>query len=128
MQHRRWLIAVLAAALIGGCGGGQESEPGTAETEAREPAETEARERRDRARPLDFDRVETVAGGLEVPWGLAFVDEDTILVTERPGRVRLVEDGRLRPEPLAELEVMAEADGGVLGIAVHLLFSNYLFA
>src|SRR5688572_26205181 len=46
-------------------------------------------------------RVETVAGGLEVPWGLAFLPGgNNILFTERPGRVRMIENGRLVAEPV----------------------------
>jgi aldose sugar dehydrogenase len=68
---------------------------------------------------LELGEVETVAGGLEVPWGLAFVDDDTILVTERPGRVRVIEDGALRPEPIAEIDAVDEGEGGLLGIALR---------
>ena len=57
--------------------------------------------------------------GLEVPWGVAFADETTILVTERPGRVRVIEDGTLRPEPVLSPDVVARGEGGLLGIALH---------
>lgn len=77
---------------------------------------------------LDFGNVQTVAGGLEVPWDLAFVDERTILVTERPGRVRVIADRRLRDEPAAEIDVRAEGEGGLLGIALHPDFSEERFA
>src|ERR1044071_2623886 len=46
-------------------------------------------------------RVETVVGGLQVPWSISFAPDNRIIFTERPGRVRVIEQGRLRPEPLA---------------------------
>jgi glucose/arabinose dehydrogenase len=62
---------------------------------------------------------ETVATGLEVPWELAFLPDGRALVTERPGRVRLLSrEGELRAEPVAEVEVEAVGEGGLLGVAV----------
>ena len=64
-------------------------------------------------------RVTTVATDLEVPWEIAFLPDGRALITERPGRVRLLTDGReLRPEPVAEVPVLAEGEGGLLGLAV----------
>jgi glucose/arabinose dehydrogenase len=48
-------------------------------------------------------RVETVTSGLEVPWGLGFLPNGDLLVTERPGRLRLIQNGELRPRPLSHL-------------------------
>ncbi len=71
---------------------------------------------------------EVVVDGLEVPWGIAFVGEGAMLVTERPGRIRLVEGGTLVPEPVATVEAAAEGEGGLLGIAAHPDFAaNRLF-
>jgi len=63
--------------------------------------------------------VETVAGGLEHPWALAFLPDGRMLVTERPGRLRIVErDGRVS-EPLVGVpEVLARGQGGLLDVAV----------
>jgi glucose/arabinose dehydrogenase len=63
--------------------------------------------------------LQTVVTGLEVPWDVAFVDADTLFVTEREGRVRLVDGGRLREAPVAEPDVDAGGEGGLLGIALH---------
>lgn len=73
-------------------------------------------------------RAETVTTGLEVPWGLAFLPDGAMLVTERPGRIRLVRDGRLAPEPVARVAVSTEGEGGLMGIALHPDFAaNRLF-
>ncbi|MGX1743046.1 PQQ-dependent sugar dehydrogenase [Bosea sp. NPDC055353] len=69
--------------------------------------------------------VETVASGLENPWGLAFLPDGRMLVTERPGRLRLVEtDGKLS-RPITGLpSVMARGQGGLLGIALDPAFAQ----
>lgn len=62
-------------------------------------------------------QVETVASGLEHPWSLAFLPDGRMLVTERPGRMRIVQpDGRLGP-PLAGLPaVVAGGQGGLFDV------------
>ena len=64
-------------------------------------------------------QVQTVADGLEHPWGLAFLPDGHMLVTERPGRLRIVsKEGRLS-EPLAGIpRVLAEGQGGLLDVAL----------
>ena len=58
--------------------------------------------------------------GLEHPWGLAFLPDGRMLVTERPGRLRIVADGWLVPEPVAGVpEVWADGQGGLLDVALH---------
>ncbi|MFP3939412.1 MAG: PQQ-dependent sugar dehydrogenase [Thermoanaerobaculia bacterium] len=73
-------------------------------------------------------RAEEVVDGLEVPWGIAFLPQGDLLVTERPGRLRLVElgvdGGRLVPEPVASVEAEAVGEGGLLGIALHPEFES----
>jgi glucose/arabinose dehydrogenase len=64
-------------------------------------------------------RVETVLTGLEAPWEVAFAPDGRLFLTERPGRVRVVEGGQLRPEPAATLPaVAATGEGGLLGLAL----------
>jgi len=81
---------------------------------------------------LNLD-VEVVAQGLEVPWALAFLPNGGILVTERPGRLRLIREGEVLPAPVlevdvAEVEVFLGFEGGLLGIALHPAFEeNRLF-
>jgi aldose sugar dehydrogenase len=73
---------------------------------------------------LPVGDLETVIGGLAVPWEVAFIDETTFLVTERGGVIRVVEDGELREEPVATLDAVARGEGGVLGMALHPLFPD----
>jgi glucose/arabinose dehydrogenase len=64
-------------------------------------------------------QVRTVASGLEIPWDIAFLPDGAALVTERPGRVRLLDrDGRLQKAPVAEIAVPSVGEGGLLGVAV----------
>lgn len=63
---------------------------------------------------------ETVAAGLVVPWALAFAPDGRLFITERPGRIRVVEAGELRPEPWADLgeRVAATGEAGLMGLAL----------
>ncbi len=62
-------------------------------------------------------KVETIASGLSHPWSLAFLPDGRMLVTERPGRLRLVtRDGKLSP-PVANVpKVFASGQGGLLDV------------
>jgi glucose/arabinose dehydrogenase len=70
-------------------------------------------------------RVVEVAGGLEHPWGMAFLPDGDILITERPGRLRILRDGALDPTPLDGVpEVYASGQGGLLDVALDPDFST----
>ena len=75
-------------------------------------------------------RVETVASGLNHPWSLAFLPGGRMLVTERPGRLRVIEpgpDGRpqLRPEPVAGVPpVMAKGQAGLFDVVADPAFGT----
>ena len=68
---------------------------------------------------------QTIAKGLEHPWSLAFLPDKRMLVTERPGRLRLVDpDGRVS-EPLAGVpQVYASGQGGLLDVALSPTFDK----
>lgn len=69
-------------------------------------------------------RVSTVADGLDVPWSIAFLPEGDLLVSERPGRVRVVtKTGELR-DPVATPDVSPSPEGGLLGLALHPSFAD----
>ncbi len=70
-------------------------------------------------------RVVTMASGLAHPWSLAFLPNGDMLVTERPGRLRLVRDGRLDPEPIAGVpKVHAVRLSGLMEILPHPNFAQ----
>ncbi len=63
--------------------------------------------------------------GLEHPWGLAWLPDGDLLITERPGRLRLVRQGVLDPRPIAGLPpLLAMGQGGLLDVAVHPRFAS----
>jgi aldose sugar dehydrogenase len=70
-------------------------------------------------------RVETVARGLEHPWALEFLPDGRMLVTERPGRLRLVDRSGRISEPLAGVpEVEVGGQGGLLDVALDPKFAE----
>jgi len=72
-------------------------------------------------------RAETVASGLVVPWSLAFLPGGDVLVSERPGRVRLLHEGKLVGPPVLEVKTGESSEGGLLGIAVNPADPSQLF-
>jgi glucose/arabinose dehydrogenase len=66
-----------------------------------------------------------VAEGLVNPWSIAFLPDGDLLITERPGRLRVVRNGVLQPEPIAGVpEVRARGQGGLLEVALHPDFAS----
>jgi len=70
-------------------------------------------------------RVETVAAGLEVPWGFAWMPNGDMLFTERPGRVRVLEKGTVKAEPVFVVpDVEPSSESGLMDISVHPAFAT----
>ncbi|PWU02041.1 MAG: hypothetical protein C5B51_21615 [Terriglobia bacterium] len=82
--------------------------------------------------PFVFDTAEqhkvqvvVVTKGLSHPWGLAFLPDGSMLVTERAGRLRLIRDGVLDPRPIPGVpEVYAKQLSGLMDIALHPRFAD----
>lgn len=72
-------------------------------------------------------RMEVVATGLDTPWAVAFAPDGRIFLTERPGRIRVIQDGRLRAEPVATLPVTSLGESGLMGLALDPGFSTNRF-
>lgn len=72
----------------------------------------------------DID-IDMVAAGLEHPWSLAFLPDGRMLVTERPGRIRLIGSGGTLSQPLSGVPKVAETgQGGLLDIVLDPQFPN----
>lgn len=70
-------------------------------------------------------RLVPVVAGLEHPWGMAFLPDGDILVTERPGRLRIVRDGTLLPGAVEGIpQVSARGQGGLLDVRLHPRFEE----
>ncbi len=71
-----------------------------------------------------FDVV-TVASGLQNPWGMAFLPDGRLLVSEKPGRLRVITPGGAMSEPVAGLPAVdARGQGGLLGLAIDPAFAS----
>lgn len=67
----------------------------------------------------DEVRVETVVSGLEVPWSLAFAPDGRLFISERPGRIRVVEAGVIAAIPWTTFTVSTStSEGGLMGLAL----------
>jgi glucose/arabinose dehydrogenase len=70
-------------------------------------------------------RIVTVAEGLVNPWSIAFLPDGDMLITERPGRLRIVRNGTLLRDAVSGVPaVLAEGQGGLLDVVPHPDFSS----
>lgn len=134
---RRLMLAGLAAGLAAACGPGDAQTPAAAKAAGGAPLETRpanadflkpAFEGQTRAPQVSANvayETVTVAEGLEKPWGLAFLPDGRLLVSEKPGRLRIVaKDGSLSA-PVAGLpQVDSRNQGGLLGLALDPAFGE----
>jgi len=69
---------------------------------------------------------EVITNQLEHPWGMTFLPDGRLLITERPGRLRLLSaDGELHPEPVKGLPSIRQyGQGGLLDVAAHPAFET----
>lgn len=77
-------------------------------------------------RSADHDyRVVTIVDALVQPWSIAFLPGGDLLITERPGRLRIVRNGRLLPQPVDGVpQVLHSTQGGLLEVALHPSFTS----
>ena len=124
MVRGRSLVVAVAVLAMAGCGDSEEPDRAPAPERSTAPTETAETPQRASGAP----RVTTVASGLEAPWEIAFLPDGRALVSERPGRVRLLSrGGKLRQQPAGEIDVNAIGEAGLLGLAVDPGFERNRF-
>jgi len=70
-------------------------------------------------------RVSVLTKGLSHPWSIAFLPDGTMLIAERPGRLRLMRNGVLDPTPIAGVpRVRTDGNGGLMDVALHPRFAE----
>ncbi|PWT89857.1 MAG: sugar dehydrogenase [Blastocatellia bacterium] len=73
-------------------------------------------------------RVETVVSGLQVPWSIVWAPDGRMIFTERVGRVRVVENGKLREQPLFTVpDVEPSGESGLMSVVLHPQFATNHF-
>jgi glucose/arabinose dehydrogenase len=103
-------LMLLLSALIAACGTGGGADRGAEDTVGT-PEGTDTR-------TVDSLEVETLLTGLDTPWEVAFAPDGRVFITERPGTIRVLEDGELKRESYAELQTVEIGEGGQLGLAL----------
>lgn len=116
-------VALLITTSLLGCGAGSSNgQAPDVESPSADSPRVESRATLS-AQPEQGWKLVAIAQGLEHPWAMAWLPNGDILITERPGRLRLVQDGELQPEPIAGIpdipDLLVLGQGGVLDIALH---------
>lgn len=62
--------------------------------------------------------IQVVASHLQIPWAIDFADDERIFFTERVGKVRVIDHGKLIDEPIFAREVARSGEAGMLGLAL----------
>ncbi|MEM6714246.1 MAG: PQQ-dependent sugar dehydrogenase [Cyanobacteria bacterium P01_D01_bin.6] len=111
-------VAIALFSLVG-CAAQPESAPAISTSET--PDTSEALDIADESQSRDHDfQIVTVVENLAHPWGVTWLPEGDLLITERSGQVRIVQDGVLHPTPISGVpDIFAQGQGGLLDVALH---------
>lgn len=71
--------------------------------------------------------IDVLAEGLVTPWAIDFSPDGRIFLSERPGRIRIIKDGSLQPDPWFTLDVVEAGESGLLGLALDPQFTQSRF-
>lgn len=119
------ITLALAFGLLAGCGKDSPLERPQAALPGNEPPSVSQSPQPGAADP--YGEPETVAEGLRAPWDLAFAPDGRLFVTERPGAIRVIEQGKLLTEPLFSFDdkpVASRGESGLLGLALDPAFAS----
>lgn len=98
--HRLAIVAVLTTAIIFACNSSD-------------------KESQYQNEEIEFS-IDTLASGLEIPWGMEFLPDGRILIVEKVGRLRIWADGELQDEAIGGLpEIWVNGQGGLLDVKLH---------
>lgn len=132
LSASRWFIWIIAIAFIAvGCENlpstSTAAQNGSSSTVSSDSTNVNTSSSNDIAVAQKFQKT-TVVKGLEHPWSMAWLPDGAMLITERPGRLRIVRDGKLDPTPITGVpEVFAVNQGGLMEISVHPNFAENRF-
>jgi aldose sugar dehydrogenase len=114
MTHRSYALLSLVTLFALAC---SQPPPGRGAGEVETSAQTQS----------SF-KVETVIPNLEVVWSIVWAPDGRMIFTERPGRVRVFENGKLRPAPLFTVpDVEPRGESGLMSVALHPQFASNHF-
>src|SRR5260370_35449783 len=114
MKTTAYLLSVLLIAVAIAC---SHTPPGRGAGEIETSAQTQS--------SLKFA---AVVGGLQVPWSIVWAPDGRMIFTERAGRVRVFEHGKLRPEPLFTVpDVEPSGESGLMSVVLHPQFASNHF-
>jgi aldose sugar dehydrogenase len=121
MRPRKYLMFGLGSAAVGlsiaAC-----SLPSASTAPAAEVAPTQV------ATAAQGLRQTTIAEGLERPWGMTWLPDGTMLITEKAGRLRILRNGNLDPTPVAGVpEVLSSGQAGLMDVSLHPQFAENRF-
>jgi glucose/arabinose dehydrogenase len=114
-------LTVLLVLGLSGCG---HAPPGRGAGEVEATSQPSPQSNQAQSSPVSF-RVETVVANLEVPWSIVWAPDGRMFFTERPGRVRVFQNGKLAPQPVFTVpDVAPSGEGGLMSIALHPQFAS----
>ena len=114
-------LIVLIGLAVTGCG---HAPPGRGAGEVEATSQPSPQANQSPSSPVSF-RVETVVANLEVPWSIVWAPDGRMFFTERPGRVRVFQNGRLAPQPVFTVpDVAPSGEGGLMSITLHPQFAS----
>jgi aldose sugar dehydrogenase len=119
------LVSAIALGIIAGCDFSQTSSVAQSPPVTSPQTPVTSPQTQPVAQTSGNVRKTTVVQGLEHPWSMAWLPDGAMLVTERPGRLRVVRQGVLEPTAIAGVpEVLAQGQGGLMEVSLHPRFAE----
>jgi glucose/arabinose dehydrogenase len=128
MTQSRWQtlpLLLLNGLIIMGCGTLTSRNVSSPSPEVTQPTPEATIANQTPSQPASGYTLVPVVENLEHPWGMDWLPDGNLLITERPGRLRIVRNGTLDPTPISGVpSVLASGQGGLLDISLHPQFEK----